>query len=233
MDITTIIIIGVVLFFIIGIIRSVAKKNRARRANEQGENQSGQTQQQQQPQPARPSAMSDIQRAFAMMNEEAEEEKPKPRPVPIRPIPARAPAAYASTQGKSTFASGKQPHEGLVGKTEGRASTHEGKAGRTEGRATTHEGKAGRTEGRATTHEGKAGKNEGSEFHGVGSHNMPTPYESASISTVTFDESDNEFGGAISDAHIIQKTEPLKLFVKQSDYMKAVIFSEILPRRKR
>ncbi len=218
MDSTTIIIIGVVLFVVIGILRSIAKKNRARRANEQGDGQSDQAQQQQQ-QPARPSAMSDIQRAFAMMNDEAQEEKPKPRPVPIRPIPARAPAAYASTQGKSTFASGKQPHEGLVGKTEGRASTHEGKAGR--------------TEGRATTHEGKAGKTEGSEFHGVGSHNMPTPYESANISTVTFDESDNEFGGAISDAHIMQKTEPLKLFVKQSDYVKAVIFSEILPRRKR
>ena len=232
MDSTTIIIIGVVLFVVIGILRSIAKKNRARRANEQGDGQSDQAQQQQQ-QPARPSAMSDIQRAFAMMNDEAQEEKPKPRPVPIRPIPARAPAAYASTQGKSTFASGKQPHEGLVGKTEGRASTHEGRIGTTEGRATTHEGKAGRTEGRATTHEGKAGKTEGSEFHGVGSHNMPTPYESTGISTVTFDESDNEFGGAISDAHIMQKTEPLKLFVKQSDYVKAVIFSEILPRRKR
>ena len=206
------------LFVVIGILRSIAKnKKKAQARQEAMDSRDGSPQQpeQTQQQPVRPSAMSDIQRAFAMM---AEEEKPKPTPVPIRPIPARAPAAYTSVQGKSTFASGQQPHEGLVGKTEGRA--------------TTHEGKAGRTEGRATTHEGKAGKTEGIEFHGEGAHNMPDPYKSTSFSSITFDETEDDFGNAIGDKVYTPKPK-LKLFEKQSDYMKAVIFSEILPRRSR
>ncbi|MBT3319215.1 MAG: hypothetical protein HN948_06260 [Clostridia bacterium] len=222
MDLTTIIIIGTVLFVVIGIFRSVAKsRKKAQARREAMDSRDGSEQpseQAQQQQPMRAAAMSDIQRAFAMM---AEEENPKPppaKPAPPRPIPARAPAAYASVQGKSTFASGMQPHEGVVGKTEGRA--------------TTHEGKVGKTEGRATTHEGKAGKTEGSEFHGVGAHNMPNPYESVNISTITFDETEDDFGNAIGDVNAKPKPQ-LTLFEKQSDYVKAIIFSEILPRRNR
>ena len=217
MDNLTYIIIGAVIFIVISIMRSAAKKKKAQSQNEQS-GQQGQTGQQQ---PVRPPAMSDIQRAFSMMGEM--EQKPAPKPVPPRPAaprptPARQPAAYTSVQGKSTFASGMQPHEGVVGKTEGRA--------------TTHEGKIGRTEGRAFTHEGKAGKTEGEEFHGVGAHNMPSPYTAVNLSTIKIDDNEDDFGNAIGDKTYTPKPK-LKLFEKQSDYMRAVIFSEILPRRNR
>lgn len=212
MDSFSYIIIGIVVFIVISIFRSVAKKKKAQERSEQSGQQQGQSGQQ----PVRPPAMSDIQRAFSMMGEM--EPKPAPRAATPRPIPARQPAAYSSTQGKSLSAAGNSSLEGTLGKTEGRASTLEGKAGRTEGRASTHEGKAGKTEGR--------------EFHGAGAHKMPAPYKSTSISSVTFDESEDDFGNAIGDKKYAP-TPKLKLFEKQSDYMKAVIFSEILPRRSR
>jgi len=195
MDFTTIIIIGVVLFVVVRILSSIAKKNKAKNAEQSG--QQGQQQQQQQ-QPARPPAMSDIQRAFSMMSDEDTRPAPKPTPRPV----ARQAAAYSSTQGKS-FSTG---------------------AG--------HEGNAGRDEGRASTHEGKRGKTEGREFHGVGAHNMPNPYQGVNLSSVTLDETEDDFGNVIGDKKYAPKPK-LQLFGKQSDYMKAVIFSEILPRRSR
>jgi hypothetical protein len=216
MDFSTIVIIGVVLFAVIGVVRSIAKSNRARRAKEES-GQTGQTEQP--PQSSRQSAMSDIQRAFSMMSELADEAQKAANP--SQQPPSQQPPVQQATvfpaQQRPVYAQGSLSQPGdLTQQYSGNAS----------------EGLHGLSEINAQVHEGIAGLSDGIEFHGDDAHAMPSPYTSINLESVTVDISEDDFGNAIGDMQ--QQSKPkFKLFENQSDYMKAIIFSEILPKRNR
>lgn len=192
-------LLPIIIIFVVGaLIRSAAKKGSASK-------QQGDEDQAQRP-PVRQSVMSDIQRAFMMM-EDGEDRPSKP---PVQRPPVQRPSMQ---------------REGMHGRTEGFAS-HEGTRGRTEGIGS-HEGTRGKKEGVASR-EGTHGTEGFASRQNVSAKN-DNRYANVKISKYYLDEKDDD------DLLVVNRRASqsggLKLFENQNDFVKAVIYSEVLTRK--
>lgn len=210
-----VIIVGV----IISVISSAAKKKKPAKSDE-GEAPAA---------PVLPPNMSDIQKAFMLMNDF---DKKEPKQAPPKPRYVHTEGTLGRTEGTASNEGMRGRTEGTLGRTEGIAS-NEGMRGRTEGTL-------GRTEGTAST-EGMRGRTEGVSTMNAATSSRKTAatkndaavrqnnkYTNVKINKYFLDDDDED-----NASHKKRRNTGtgLKLFENQSECVKAVIYSEIFTRK--
>jgi len=209
----------IAIFVVTGIISSVrkaARKKRQQQAAQQG--QQGQQQQQPQYQPQRQQAMSEIQRAFAMMSGEPEVKKTPPGPQqPTLHKQQHAEGMHSTHEGLHSRA-----HEGLHARYEGAHSKpHEGVAGKYAGEhSMPHTGK----------HEGQPSHEGFAQHKAVRKQEVANKYANVKIGKY-FADGTGEEPDSVPATVKRRKANPLKLFEGKDAFTKAVIYSEILTRK--
>lgn len=183
----------IIIIVIINVVRSAIKKKKP------AENAEGE------PQAPRPPVMSDIQKAFMLMNDFDDKPQQTSRPNDVR-------------------REGSVSNEGTRGRSEGLAS-NEGMRGRTEGLAS-HEGSSVRTQ-KVSAMKAAYSSKLSATYGEDAPQNQENKYANVKIDKYTLhDEDEQSFEN-------MRRREPinLKLFDNKNEFVKAVIYSEILTRK--